>query len=312
MESSSDPPRVPMIDLSLFDMGDPWREQVAAQIDSASSQFGFFYIVGHDIDTSVVGPLMEAGRRFFTASQAGQARAQGVHTGSYPVGNELSAEQADVNEGLYFETRRAQDVEGENADTSVHGQILLPDIPGFREPMLDYVFSVTGLAHKLMAMIARGLRLQDSYFVDRYTGSPTTSFRILHYPQISDASTDIEQCGSGAHSDRGLLTLLKQDGIGGLELKYQDRWIDVPDIPHAFVCQVGEILERLTNGRYISAAHRVRNSRQGHRVAMPFCFRPSIDTVFEPIAGVGPAAASPGITGAVGNESQLEAHRKLA
>ena len=317
MGSSIDPPRLPMIDLSLFELGDPWRDQVAAQIDAASSQFGFFYIVGHGIDTSVVAPLMESGRRFFSAGAAEESRVQVAHdsrarTGTHQAGNDPAADRSDLNEGLYFEARLAQDLDAEDGDTSVCGQIFLPDVPGFREPMLDYVRSLTGLAHNLMAMIARALRLQDSYFVDRYTGSPGTSFRIFHYPQLADASAPTDQCGIGTHSDRGLLTILKQDSVGGLELKYQERWIAVPDIPHAFVCQVGDMLERLTNGRYLSAAHRVRSSMHGHRVAMPFCFEPNIDARIEPIAGVAAPAASAASSDARANALPEEAERVRA
>ena len=103
---------LPVIDLSLFDLGDPWRDQVAAQIDSASSQFGFFYVVGHGIDTAVVDPLMEASGRFFAAAEA--------------VRTQLAPDGAPATSAI-----------------AMRGQILLPEVPGFREPVLDYM----ALAH---------------------------------------------------------------------------------------------------------------------------------------------------------------------
>jgi polar amino acid transport system ATP-binding protein len=151
--------------------------------------------------------------------------------------------------------------------------------------------SLTGLGHKLMSMIARGLLLDDSYFVDRYTGSPSTSLRIFNYPRVAETRAGSNHWASGSRTEQGLLTILKQDSIGGLEVRFQDRWLAVPDIPNSFVCIVGETLARLTNGRFVSAAHRVRSSTQGHRVAMPFCFDPRINSVIEPILTVARAAS---------------------
>jgi isopenicillin N synthase-like dioxygenase len=260
MLSKIELPRLPVIDLSLFDLGDPWRDQVAAQVDSASSQFGFFYLVGHGIDTAVIDLLMEASRRFSAIDTAVPARA-------------------------------APDREPAASATSVLGQIQLCEVPGFREPVIDYTRSLTGLAHKLMSMIARGLLLEDSYFVDRFTGNPSTSFRIFNHPQIGQLHAAVENCGSAAVTDQGLLTIMRQDRMGGLELKFQDGWIDAPDIPNSLVCTVGETLAHLTNRRYVAAAHRMRNSAQGHRLSMPFCFDVSQDAVTEPIVAVRPAAA---------------------
>jgi isopenicillin N synthase-like dioxygenase len=255
-------PRLPVIDLSLFELGDPWRDQVAAQVDSASSQFGFFYLVGHGIDTAVIDPLMEASRRFSAIEKGVPAQV-------------------------------APDREPATSATSVLGQIQLREVPGFREPVIDYTRALTGLAHKLMSMIARGLLLEDSYFVDRFTGNPSTSLRIFRHPQIGELQAAVENCADPAVTHQGLLTIMRQDRMGGLELKFQDSWIDAPDIPNSLVCTVGETLARLTNGRYLAAAHRIRNSAQGYRLSMPFCFDVNEVAVTVPIVAVR-AAAAPG------------------
>ena len=79
--------------------------------------------------------------------------------------------------------------------------------------------------------------------------------------------------------------------MGGLELKFQDSWIDAPDIPNSLVCTVGESLAWLTDRNYVAAAYRVRNSAQGHRLSMPFCFDVSQGAVVEPIVTVRPASS---------------------
>jgi len=272
---------LPVIDLSLFDLGDPWRDQVAAQIDAASSQFGFFYVVGHGIDTAVVDPLLEASARFFAAAEA--------------VRMQLAPDGAPATSAI-----------------AMRGQILLPEVPGFREPVLDYMGSLTGLGHKLMAMIARGLLLEDSYFVDRCTGSPATAFRIDDYPPVAVARAVTETWCGAAHMERGLLTILKQDGMGGLGFKYQDCWLDVPDISNSFVCSVGDTLTRLTNGRYMSAARRISNSTKSHRLSMQFSFDPSQGAVVEPIAAIGPAIPRAPFSDDMPNVLSELGHRHLA
>jgi isopenicillin N synthase-like dioxygenase len=295
MAFCSDSPRLPVIDLSLFDLGDPWREQVAAQIDAASSDFGCFCLVGHGIDLAVIEPLLAAGRRFFAEEDAVKRRVQiGRHAratqGDFVLVEELAARSSDPKH-VYFEAQLTAQSDAAAPSMSGAGLTFLPDVPGFREPVLDYMRSLTGLSHKLMAMVARGLRLQDSYFVDRYTGSPATSFRFLNYPRVADARTAKDPASSSA--DPGLLTLLKQDTSGGLELKYRERWIDVPAMPNTFICNVGRALAHLTNGRYLAAAQRFRNSAQTDRLSMSFCFAPTLNATFEPIAAAARAVSAP-------------------
>jgi len=311
----TDPPRLPLIDLSLFDLGDPWRDQVAAQIDAASREFGFFCIVGHGIDSSVVDPLLAAGSRFFSAEDAVKRRLQVEHhartrQGGFAPVEELAA-RCSGPKHLYFEAQLMLAGEPVNASQSSPHQTFLPDVPGFREPVLDYMRSLTGLSHKLMAMVARGLRLEDSYFVDRCTGNPATSFRILNYPRVADGCAAQDDAVSG-HVEPGLLTILKQDASGGLEARYRERWLNLPALPNSFICAVGHALAHLTSERYVAAAHRVRNSVQTHRLSMSFCFEPSLNATLEPIAAGAPAAAHLALAGAAADAGAESGRRQIA
>jgi polar amino acid transport system ATP-binding protein len=92
----------------------------------------------------------------------------------------------------------------------------------------------------------------------------------------------------GEHTDYGLLTLLRQDEIGGLEIWHEDRWLPAPPVPDSFVCNVGDMLERLTSGRYVSALHRVRNVSTHDRIAMPLFLDPNFESVLAPIEVLAP------------------------
>ena len=65
-----DPPRLPTIDLSLFDVGDPWRDHVAAQVDWAASTFGLFQILGHGVDPVLIDTLLELGGKYIALGSA--------------------------------------------------------------------------------------------------------------------------------------------------------------------------------------------------------------------------------------------------
>jgi len=289
MSYFADSPRLPIIDLSLFDLGSPWRDHVAAQVDWAASEFGFFYVIGHGIETGVVDSLLAASRTFFAQDEAAKHR---VHMsrggrawrGYFPVGGELTSGRPDLKEGIYFGEELSEDDARVRAGLPLHGRNLFPEIAGFREAVLEYTSALTALSHRLIACIGRGLRVGDDYFATHYTTNPTTLFRIFNYPAA--ATTDLH--GVGAHTDYGLLTLLYQDEVGGLEVKHGADWIDVPCVPGSFVVNIGDMLERLTAGRYTSALHRVINRSGRERISMPFFFDPAFDAQLRPIEGVGP------------------------
>ncbi len=107
MSSFADTPRLPIIDLSLFDVGGTWRDHVAAQVDWAASEFGFFYIVGHGIETGVIDSLLRLSQAFFeqsaeTKHRIHMSRGGRAWRGYFPVGGELTSGRPDLKEGLYF------------------------------------------------------------------------------------------------------------------------------------------------------------------------------------------------------------------
>ena len=90
--------------------------------------------------------------------------------------------------------------------------------------------------------------------------------------------------GVAEHTDYGLLTILAQDDCGGLQVRMTtNSWLDVPAEPDIFVVNIGDMLDRLTLGRYRSTAHRVKNSSGRERMSYPFFIDPSWDASVEPL-----------------------------
>src|SRR5204862_971213 len=134
--------------------------------------------------------------------------------------------------------------------------------------------------------------LPADWFERHYTAEPTVLFRVFHYPATGPAGTDWSRSwGVGEHTDYGLLTLLAQDCYGGLQVKTPDGWIEAPPIEGALVCNIGDMLERLTGGRYRSTPHRVKNVSGHDRLSFPLFFDPDFLAPMQPLPAVATDAA---------------------
>nr|WP_228050229.1 2OG-Fe(II) oxygenase family protein [Tychonema sp. LEGE 06208] len=106
-------------------------------------------------------------------------------------------------------------------------------------------------------------------------------FRIFNYPFLSHPQG--QSWGVAEHTDYGLLTILKQDDLGGLQVKTRSGWIDAVPIANSFVCNIGDMLDRLTGGLYRSTPHRVKNVSGRARLWFPFFFDPNFNAELHPI-----------------------------
>jgi isopenicillin N synthase-like dioxygenase len=192
--------------------------------------------------------------------------------GYFRVGDELTSGKPDQKEGLYFGAELPTDHPLVRAGNPLHGANLFPAEPsGLREAVLEYMAALTQLCHRLMAGLALSLGLQESYFADHYTGDPLTLFRIFNYPPPREPML----WGVGEHTDYGLLTVLLQDDAGGLEVRSRSGWVAAPPLAGSLVCNIGDMLDRMTRGLYRSTPHRVRNPAPRDRLSFPFFFDPN-------------------------------------
>lgn len=284
---------VPEIDVApLLGLPDPAvaiDERVAAcaaAIDAAARDVGFFTVVGHGVEPSLVADLHAASRRFFARPEAEKAeiamtRGGRAWRGWFPLGGELTSGVPDQKEGLYFGRELAPDDPRVAAGLALHGPNLFPtDPPELASLVLRYLDELTRVGQAVLAGMAIGLGLDAGWFARELTSDPIVLFRIFHYPPTTDGPAH-GPWGVAEHTDYGLLTLLGQDGTPGLEVRTAEGWTPVDARPDRFVANIGDMLERLTGGRYRSTPHRVRNATTVDRQSFPFFLDPSWDAVVD-------------------------------
>ena len=281
---SPPPVEVPVIDIaSLLDPSSTTdaTAAVATEIDRACRQIGFFGIVGHGVDPTLQRELERLSHEFFALDDAVKSAiampvAGSAWRGWFPVGGELTSGRPDHKEGIYFGAEHEATHERVRAGVALHGANLFPaDPPGLGPTVLRWLDEMRRVAEAVMRGIALALGLPSGWFAEELTADPTVLFRIFHYPP---GAASVDQWGVAEHTDYGLLTVLAQDSLGGLQVSRRDgTWIDVAPEPDMFVCNLGDMLERLTRGRYLSTPHRVRNTSRRGRLSFPYFFDPSWD-----------------------------------
>lgn len=275
---------VPVIDVSALRGPDAAaRAEVGRAIDAACRSYGFFVIEGHGIADALRCDLDAAARDFFARPIAEKRAIAMEHAGSawrgwFPLGGELTSGRSDQKEGLYFGTELAADDPRVASRGLLHGPNQFPTTPAALRPLvLTWIDAMSDLAERVLAGMALGLGLPESWFRDHLTAEPVKLFRIFRYPPTSPGDEHTNPWGVGEHTDYGLLTLLVHDGTPGLEVLGPNGWVDVPADADRIVCNLGDMLDRMTEGRYRSTAHRVRNTSGHDRLSFPYFHDPSWD-----------------------------------
>jgi isopenicillin N synthase-like dioxygenase len=263
--------------LPVIDIESP---EAAGDIDRTCREFGFFAIRNHGVGEELRTDVLAAAIDFFGRSndekeQVSLERGGAAWRGWFPLGGELTSGVPDLKEGYYFGRELPAD------SRPMHGPNIWPAEPAaFQSLVTEWMATMEPLAQRVLALMAEGLGVAADFFRNDLTADPTPLFRIFRYPPHPADGAD--RWGVAEHSDYGLLTLLAHDGTAGLQVKVGDEWIDAPSDPHLIICNLGDMLDRLTAGRYRSTPHRARNSATVDRYSLPFFLDPGWDAVIDP------------------------------
>ncbi len=283
---------IPIIDFRPFLNGtEAERMTVVAAIGKACEEVGFFYLVNHGVPQDLIDATFAVSKSFYAQPFEGRMKSAATldHWRGY-VPSKLEAEGGTV--GGAIETYRFMlDLAPEDPDVLAGKPLHLPnrwpeDLPAFKPTVEAYFDAVMGLSKHLRGAFALALGLPQDYFEPFYQ-KPVVQLSLLHYrPPASLREEDIE-IGAGEHRDTGAFTLLMQDDTGGLEVERKDGvWIGAPPVKGAYVINIGNVMMKWTNGRFVSTPHRVVNRALKPRYSIPFFANPDYDVTIAPITEI--------------------------
>jgi isopenicillin N synthase-like dioxygenase len=288
----------------------------AHQLGRSFEDYGFAIISDHGIPAELIQRAEEKAKAFFALPDNVKAKyfiaGTGGARGYTPFGIETAkgAKAHDLKEFWHV----GRDLPAGHPFRSHMPENVWPtEVPGFKETFQELYarFDRTGL--KVLRAIARYLEIDEAYFVDTVRDGNSV-MRLLHYPPIEGEPGD--HVRAGAHEDINTITLLLGAEEGGLELLTKDgRWIPVSPNPGELVVNIGDMLQRLTNGQLRSTSHRVVNPpverRARSRYSMPFFLHFRSDFLIEALPGTVPNGEKPKWPPITAHEYLLERLREI-
>eukprot|EP00897_Mesotaenium_endlicherianum_P001808 jgi/Mesen1/1655/ME000135S00656 len=277
---------VQTIDLSLGE------QQAAAALRKACTDVGFFYLVNHGVEMSLLQKVFNESRKFFELSVEEKLKVvQDKNNRGYtPFLEEIldpaRQSKGDTKEGYYIGKEVPHG--DPRSEKPLHGPNQWPDpgvLPEWRPAMEEYFARVTELGMQMLRLLALALELDPAFFLQpgRFD-DPMVFLRLLHYSaERSEPESGV--FGAGAHSDYGMLTFLVTDGVPGLQIcrkkdEHPQTWEDVLPLEGAFIVNIGDMLERWSNNLFRSTLHRVVSSGR-ERYSVPVFFEPDFDCLVE-------------------------------
>lgn len=295
---------LPIIDISKFRDGSPGeRTAVAKQVDQACRDIGFIVLTGHGISKETLSHAHSIADGLFDLPQETKSKyekAEGSFYGYYEMESSALAYTLDDTESLpdlreAFASNRPDLETGDPYFRSDAVKDMGYDIPfpeevaDFKETWTKTYYAFADLGHDIMQMFAAALEQPTSYF-DHMLTHHASNLAVFKYPP-QPKPVPAGQLRCGAHTDYGSLTIVHSDWSipGGLQIQSPDgSWIDAPDVQDSLVINIGDMMQRWTNDRWVSTMHRVGNpdgqtTTSTQRKSLVFFYNPNQDGVVETI-----------------------------
>jgi isopenicillin N synthase-like dioxygenase len=270
----------------------------AHELGNSFVEYGFAIVRDHGIPENLIHRAEEKAKQFFALPEEVKNKyyveGAGGARGYTPFGIETAKgfKAHDLKEFWHVGRELPQ---GHKFRAVMADNIWPSEVQDFRTTFIQLYAAFDEAGVKVLRAIARFLKVDEDYFTDTVRDGNSV-MRLLHYPAQTEPTG--EHIRAAAHEDINTITLLLGAEEAGLELKTKDgRWIPVSPKPGELVINIGDMLQRLTNGYLRSTSHRVVNpapDRASHaRYSMPFFlhFRP--DFIIEALPGTVPAGEKP-------------------
>jgi len=254
------------------------QKETLSKIYDALFNQGFFYIINHGISSEELKFYLNECKRFFKdlpieeKKRIGRTKRDKLIIKGYV---EIGVENVDDSQPGILDIKEAIDICVSDPHPLYENQ--WPDekyLPNWRKNVELFVSKLSNIGYKLLCALSVVMGENVNYFEPYYRDCQSSVVRFLRYPpRLEDTPM-----GCGVHSDYGILTLLLQDDIGGLQILLKDKWIDAVPIKDSLVINIGDCVEYLTNGKFKATKHRVINkSTTEERFVSLLFYEPNIN-----------------------------------
>ncbi|XP_027333910.1 protein DMR6-LIKE OXYGENASE 1-like [Abrus precatorius] len=262
---------IPTIDFSQLTSSNPDESSKAIQqLGYACRDWGFFMLINHGVSETLRDELLRTSQSFFDLTEeekrqyAGEKLFDPIRCGT--------SFNVMVDKTLFWR---------DYLKCHVHPHFNAPSKPhGFSETLEEYSKKARELTSELLKGISTSLGLEENYIHKRMNVELGSQLLVINfYPPCPKPELVM---GLPAHTDHGLLTLLMQNDLGGLQIQHNEKWIPVHPLPNSFLINTGDHLEILTNGKYKSVVHRAVVNKKGPRISVGIAHGPPLDNIVGP------------------------------
>jgi isopenicillin N synthase-like dioxygenase len=282
---------IPIIDCGPFFAGEPGAlQRVATGLADACESVGFFYVRNHSVDEALIECAFAAARRFHALPLERKLalRLNQNNIGYLPVSASvqgastvLRATRPNQNESFFVSHDRGADHPDVIAGKPLRGRNQWPeDLPGFRQDVMAYLRALEALCQRMIPAFAVALGLPPEYFAGFFANEAHVTLRLLHYPP--QASGEENLFGQAPHTDNSFMTVLARSEVPGLAVRLTSgEWLAPPLVPGTLLVNLGNIMRRWSNDRFLSTPHGVLNESGIDRYSLAYFHSPNPDAVIE-------------------------------
>jgi len=283
--------QIPVIDFGPCFAGDPGAlGRTAPVVRHACEAVGFFYALNHGVPEALIARAFAASRRFHALplDDKLKLRLNENNIGYLPINASVQgastvhkATRPNQNESFFISHDRSPDHPDVIAGTPLRGRNQWPaGEPRLRDDMMAYFHAMGAMCDRILPVFAVALGMPAEFFRPFFAGEGHANMRFLHYPP-QDAAED-NLFGQAPHTDNSFMTALARTDVPGLAVRLPSgEWFPPPIIPGTFLINLGNIMRRWSNDRFLSTPHGVLNDSGTDRYSIAYFHSPNVDSVIE-------------------------------
>lgn len=311
---------IPIIDYGPCFAGEPGAlRRLAQDVRHACENTGFFYALNHGVPQDIIDRGFAASRRFHALPLEEKLKLQlnQNNIGYMPMNASVQAASTvhkatkpNQNESFFISHDRAADHPDVLAGVALRGRNQWPDgLPGLREDMNAYFQALGAMCERMLPAFAVALEMPAEFFTPYFANECHANLRFLHYPPQEDMSENT--FGTAPHTDNSFMTALARTDVPGLAIRLPTgEWFPPPVIPGTFLINLGNIMRRWSNNRFLSTPHGVINESGTDRYSIAYFHSPNPDVTIECLPSCVSSDNPPQYRPALYRDLVLEFYRK--